>query len=139
MHAQIKWMSERRHPNIVDTYTLEYSLNSQITVLINTHSTIKARTYTSLGIQFATPVIMEKMTVFCLKDRISIRYGVVKPLHSIFKRTRILLVKSVLDIGDVLRLVTGRSFLHSLLKISVRQMFRHLPPHIERITHLKEQ
>ena len=74
---------------------------------MKTHSTINARTYTSLGIPFFTPVMAEKIIVFCLKDRMAIRYGVVKPLHFRLQQKQILLVECVLDIGDGFCFVTG--------------------------------
>lgn len=138
VHAQIKWISDRRHPNIVDTYTLEDSLNSTTTVLIKKHSTNNARIYASVGICWTTPVMIEKRMVFRLKDRMVIRYGVVKPLPVSFKRWKLLLVESMLDVGDALSSVAGRSWLHSFLQISVWQMLRHLSPHVDRFTHLKK-
>ena len=68
-----------------------------------------ARIYASVGICCTTPVMIEKRMVFRLKDRMVIRYGVVKPLPVSFKRWKLLLVESMLDVGDVLSSVAGRS------------------------------
>lgn len=68
--------------------------------------------------------------VFRLKDRMVIRYGVVKPLPVSFKRWKLLLVESMLDVGDALSSVAGRSWLLRSCKSLYDRCFEHLSPHV---------